>query len=363
MHNTSLAQHKQLVGTIRIEHSAYEEIYDQLSEAYDDLDGVPGEAAVPACLMVIGETRAGKSCVVRDFMSRHLPKRTKEGVRQAVVYATAPSKGTVKALLEQLLKALGDPNWAHGSESNMTKRLLKLLKGVGCRMIILDEFQHLADKGQKRRLSGTADWLKELVEGKEWALVAVGLHESVAVINANRQLVSRFDVPLVMPIFDWRDNHSRRQFKGVLVAFAKQLTPFELPGLGSNEMALRMYLATSGRMGLFVKLMDRAVKTAIRVGTTKIRLEDLDAAFRRAIWYAPDFPLKDGPFFSDILLCEADGVLDGVAAIGAQDSYGDVSGTVVVEVPSTKPVVGKTAAKGGGNASKRRLREELERAL
>lgn len=355
MHNASLDQYKNLVGAIRIDHGAYEEIYDRLAEAYDEVGEGVGDCAVPTCLLLVGETRAGKSCVVRDFISRHVPRRSKDGVRQSIVYATTPSKGTVKALLEQLLRALGDPNWARGSETNMTERLLILLKGVGCRMIILDEFQHLADKGQKKLLARTSDWLKELVEGKEWALVGVGLPESIAVVNANRQLANRFDAPLNMPIFNWRNETSRRQFKGVLRAFALQLQPFELPSLDSSEVALHMYLATSGRIGLLVKLLDRAVKTAVRKGTTKIRLEDLDVAFRRAIWFASDFPLQDGPFLSDILKCGADGVLDKVASLGSEDDFHDTSGRVVIELSDG-------SGKGRG-ATKQRQREQLERAL
>ena len=358
-----LTEYTNLVGSIRIDHYAYERILDAVIEALEDVSEellIACSAAVPSCQLIVGGTRTGKSTVARDVMARFAPARSRDGVRQSIVYAAAPPKGTVKAILEQLLKALGDPHWARGSESNMTQRLLTLLRGVGCRMIIIDEFQHLSDKGQRKLLTRTADWLKNLVEGKEWALVAIGLPEAISVINANPQLMARFDPPLVMPLFDWNDNQSRAQFKAILESFVRALSPFELPDLGDHEAALRMYLATSGRIGLFVKLMDRAVKTAIRKGDPRIRMEDLAVAFERSIWFAQDFPLSGGPFRGDISLCQNAALLTSVMHLAAHDSYADTSASVRVQQSGESGQKPKSANK---KSEKSYVREELERAL
>lgn len=360
--SSDLKQFINLVGSIRIDHYAYEEIRISVREAFEDVGENMESAnatAVPICLIIVGETRTGKSCALKDFLAQSMPTRAQEGVRQAVVYAIAPYKATVKAILEQLLRALGDPHWSKGSESNMTHRLLTLLRSVGCRMIIIDEFQHLSDKGQKRLLVRSADWLKNLVEGKEWALVAAGLPESVSVINANPQLMARFDPPMVMPRFDWNDDESRKQFKAILRAFTSELRPFELPDLSGDEMAFRTYLATSGRVGLFVKLMERAVKTAIRKGDPRIKTEDLATAFGRSIWYAPKFPLPGGPFHAELSLCQQSTVITKVIDLANSDVYADTSGDVRIERPEekaqeqTKPM----------RSTKRRVKEDMERAL
>lgn len=328
----SLAKFKRLVASVRIDHLAYAGTLRRLTEAYEDVGppGTEGATAVPICLHLVGETRTGKSCVVNDFLAQYLPVRSEEGMRSTVLYAAAPPKATVKALLEQFLKALGDPHWTRGTQSNMTQRLLTLLEGVGCRMIILDEFQHLCDKGQKALLTHSSDWLKALIDTNKWAFVAVGLPESASVINANRQLAARFDSTITMPLFDWRVDTSRKQFKGVLRAFAGELHPFELPELDSDEMALRVYLATSGRLGLVAKLLERAVNNAIRQGTLKIRAEDLSDAFDAAIWYAPRFPLVGGPFRAAIELCRQEGVALEVAQLAAQEKYEDNSAGVSI---------------------------------
>lgn len=364
MHKTTdLSQYMNLVGSIRIDHRAYEDIYQNINEAYEEAGAAAngqGEAAVPVCLLVVGETRTGKSSVAKDFFANCKPVRGKLGLNQTVVYAAAPPEGTVKALLEQLLKALGDPHWSKGSRANMTYRLLTLLRGVGCRMIVLDEFQHLCDKGQRQRLVESADWLKNLVESREWALIAVGLPDSISVVNANRQLKARFDAPLTMPLFDWSDGGSRRQFRAILKAFAKELAPFELPSLESDEVALRVFLATSGRLGLFAKLLDRAVKTAIRAGTTKIRMEDLAIAFDRAIWFAPEFPLEGGPFGANLELLKCGEVIAKVASLAERDDFADMSATV--QINGSESGASKQSRRGGRN-TKRAHCEQMARAL
>lgn len=360
--SSDLKQFINLVGSIRIDHHAYDEIQMSVCEAFEDVGEnleAANATAVPVCLMIVGETRTGKSCVVKDFLAQSMPTRAQEGIRQAVVYAIAPPKATVKAILEQLLRALGDPYWSKGSESNMTHRLLTLLRGVGCRMIIIDEFQHLSDKGQKRLLVQSADWLKNLVEGKEWALIAAGLPESISVINANPQLMARFDPPMVMPRFDWNDDQLRKQFKAILRAFVAELRPFEVPDLSSDEMAFRTYLATSGRVGLFVKLMDRAVKTAIRKGDPRIRTEDLATAFTRSIWYAPKFPLPGGPFHAELSLCQESAVIAKVIDLADSDVYADRSGAVLIDRSEEKARDQTRRAR----SNKQRVKEDLERAL
>lgn len=353
-----LRKYKGLVNSIRIDHAAYKEIFERLVEACDDV----GTTATPICLHIAGESRTGKSCVVNDFLDQYRPIRGQEGLQQTVVYAVAPEKATVKALLHQLLYGLKDPHWARGSVANMSQRLLLLLEGVGCRLIILDELQHLCDKGQNVVLKHAADWLKTLVESKKWGLVAVGMPESASVIHRNAQLAWRFDATMTMPLFDWADASSRKQFKGILKAFVEELKPFELPRLDSDEMGLRTYLATNGRVGMFAKIMDEAVRAAIRRRSTEIRTEDLAIAFDRAVWYAPRFPLAGGPFRADFELCRPNAIALQVAELARQEEYQDNSATV--SVTTLKPdAVYEGPRKPGRPMTKKRLQAEMARAL
>ncbi len=348
-----LTQYKNLVDSIRIDHVAYKTTYERLIESYESV----GHSATPVCLHIVGESRTGKSCVLKDFIQSYLPDRNPDGRQQSVVYAPAPAKATVSAILEQLLKALGDPYWARGAQSNKTQRLQMMLDAVGCKMIIIDEFQHLVDKGQRAQLALSVDWLKGLIEHKQWALVAAGLPESCSVIQTNVQLANRFDATLIMPLFDWHNKKMRLQFKGVLQEFSHQLHPFELPDMSSDEIGLRFFLATSGRVGLLAKLIDRAVSRAIAQNTPKIRIEDLSNAYMDAIWSASQFPLEGGPFFASLEACSRRDVAQRVMGYATQERHEDTSAKVVIGSTST------ASLKAPSSMNKRQLRDAMGGAL
>lgn len=314
-----------LVRSVRVDHIAYTDILERIREAFEDA----ATSATPTCLHIIGQTRTGKSAVARDFLNEISMRPTSDGNQQSVVYAVAPADATVKGLLESLLKGLGDPHWWRGSRSTMLGRLHTQLEGVKCRLIILDEFQHLCDKGQSKRLNVLSDLLKTLIENKPWGLVAIGLPSSLAIINSNTQLAGRFDPPLSMPLFDWNDAQSRKQFRGFLRTFQRLLRPFELPDL-VDQMAFRMYMASTGRVGLVAKLMDRAVRNATRAHTKKIRLPDLQRAFDESIWFAPNFPLEGGPFGADLSVIPSPAVISELLKTAEKELYEDNSAEVAV---------------------------------
>lgn len=291
-----LMSHIEIVKNLCIETPTYTAIQRELRRTLRE----NATSSTPACKHFIGHSRTGKSFAFREFEAGYPAKRTETGLKKEVIYAQAPVKGTIKGLMEALLMALGDPLWMVGTYSNMLARLLLLLERAGTKMIILDEFQHLVDKGQHTLLTGTTDWLKALVEPNTFSLVCVGLPSSKALIFKSEQLRLRFDATIEVPAYDWTDPQSRKVFRSVLDAIQSQLSPFETPRLASPDIALRMFMACGGRIGLLSKLLDRAVKNAIWEDRTAIRLEDLHDAFSTAIWFADAAPMKDGPFLGTL---------------------------------------------------------------
>lgn len=322
----TFAAHGALVGNIRVDHPSYKEAFNRVMFAYNAV----GVTATPICILVTGESRTGKSTVVNDVLSMSTQSRVEGQPTKTVVYAVTPANATIKSLVSALLKGLGDPCWERGSLSSLTDRLHMLLEAVQCRMIILDEFQHLCRGTQGAREGVVADWLKVFVESKEYALVAVGMPESRSIIQRHRQLAGRFDAEVYLTAFDWKQTELRKQFRALLRDFQQAMAPYELPRLDGAEMALRVFMATAGRIGLVARLLDRAVLNAVAEGRKKIRIEDLAIAFADAIWWAPRFPLKGGPFRADLKDLGADHIQRSVMSEARLEDVSDKSETVTV---------------------------------
>lgn len=279
------AAYRTLLKNTRIPHTAYHDARKELDKAFLKL----GTTSFPQCRQLSGVSRSGKSLLVRDFQTQSPSQRLQEGLISTIVYACIPPKGTVLGLLENLLYAMGDPYWERGSESRKLARLITLMEKSQCKAIVLDEFQHLVDKGQNRVLKLTIDFIKSLIEPNKWFLIVSGLPNANRIIEQDPQLRNRFPPALTLPRFDWFDEDLQGEFMGILNAFAQALHPFDLPELGCEEVAMRFYLATGGLIGLVTKILQRAVEDAVDDRRHTIRLQHLGDAFQQEIRFADHY--------------------------------------------------------------------------
>lgn len=253
----------------------------------------------PTCLAVIGESRTGKSRLLECITNEHPKQRTKEGLVIPVLSIRTPSKPTVKALVEVMLREIGDPLWhKRGSENEKTERLYTLLTQTRTHTIIIDEFQHFYDKVSHKVQHYLSDWLKIFVDRSKLMLIVAGLPECMAVINQNQQLRGRFLAPIHMPRFIWSRECTQDEFVACLESFQAGLIRFDFPDLTSDEMAFRFYCATGGLIGYLAKILHQACLNAQVGNKLSITLEDLAKAYEEAIWIDELAPMMN-PFWPE----------------------------------------------------------------
>jgi hypothetical protein len=247
-----------MVERFIIPHFAFIDAERRIAQCFD-FSTAKGEAEG---LAVIGESRTGKTSVLTSFAARHKPYRTSEGMQVPILFASVPSAPTVKSLAGVMLEALQVPDPDRGTENERTRRLRTLMKECGTKMVMIDEFQHFVDQGTHKVMHHVADWLKRLIDDTRSTLVIAGLPSCMAVIDQNPQLAGRFMAPVQMTRFHWQEPGLRRQFIAILQSFHKQISKeYDLPDLGSDEMAFRVYL-TGGLMGYVAKLLRQVLRNA-----------------------------------------------------------------------------------------------------
>jgi hypothetical protein len=285
----------------------------RLKQCFEHADG----AVEPICVAVLGPAGTGKSRVIEECFTGHPQERTREGLHVPILRVKAPSKPTVKGLVELMLQAIGDPTFSVGTENQKTIRLLTLMKNAGTRMVIIDEFQHFQDKGTRSIMFQVADWLKILVEDSKVALVVAGLPSCSAVVSQNEQLLGRFLAPIFMPRFDWKIDNHREEFVGIVGAFQEPIGQFfDFPRLDSADMVFRFYCATGGLMRYVTKVLRQAVWDAIDAGRKQITLEHLAVAHESAVWRHGELSEISRPFSRSFIPLPSEDLLAKIMRVG-----------------------------------------------
>lgn len=277
---------RRIVNDIVIQHDAFRRMLQRMEDLWRD-----AQAHIPVVAPFIGETGTGKSTAIKAFIAKHPPKRTPDGLVIPVLAINTPSKPTPRTLAERVLRALGDPRPTAGSASAKLDRIVTNMAAAQVRVMVLDDMQHFVDKRQHVALFDASDYLKELLVSYDHVLMCFGLPECELVIESNEQLMTRSKPAFELARFDWMDEPSQDQFVAVLAAFQSSIRGFDLPELASPDVSIRMYLATGGLIRYVSAILSKAVRTAIDYGKTKVRLEDLGAAWSEEVVGAnKDYP-------------------------------------------------------------------------
>lgn len=268
------------IDKILVRHTAFESVLQRIQRCYDG--AING--ADPTCLAIIGESRTGKTRALECFENKYPRFRVDEGKKVPILKIKVQSKPTVKGLVTELLHGLEDPLYGKkATENEKTHQLICQLRNAETKLIFLDEFQHFIDQGTNKVQHHVTDWLKMVVDDTRVGLVVAGLPSSIAVISKNDQLVRRFQAPAILKRFNWLDQDDQNEFRSILYNIQNNLMPFSMPEMDSEEMALRMYVASGGLMGYVVKTLREATSLALQSGSMAITLDTLGEAHHLAI--------------------------------------------------------------------------------
>lgn len=304
---------RKIIENTLVPHTAFNEGFRRMTQCFKYANG----SAEPICTAIIGEARTGKTRLMEEFRLLHPITRQSEGLHVPILYVKTPSKPTVKGLVELLLQAIGDPKFHIGTENNKTMRLFTLMQRTGTMMIMIDEFQHFYDKGLRAVMPHVADWLKIFVDDCRISLVVGGLTSCQAVLDQNEQLAGRFLSRVEMPRFDWNNIDHQAEFIAILEAFQESIGEyFDLPDLGSDEMAFRCYCATGGLIGYLTKFLRQLVWDAIDDDRKMIALNHLAEAHQESVWDIQKISGIPNPFSKSFKLSASPEILEKINLIG-----------------------------------------------
>lgn len=259
------------VKRIFIQNPQITDIIDDISDCREFSDGIHE----PDCMIVVGDTGAGKTTLIEKYLAKNPRSETNDGSVIPILSTSLPPNATPITASEQLLSDLGDPlAFSRGIDPvKIAKEMSGLMKSCGVELIIMDEFQHMIDRKNKQILHSAADWLKMLIVRSKIPVVLFGMPYSVVILEANNQLAGRFELQHTLEPFRLNNKENRTLYKTFLIMLDEALPFHESSVLASPDMMKRIYAFSQGNLRRIRKLINRSSRLALRDNSNKILLE------------------------------------------------------------------------------------------
>jgi hypothetical protein len=281
--------------------------FTQIWAEFDELRADFREGAAATCMMIIGDTGVGKSTLVKEYANANLPLRleTEDGFSTQTPVLLVSLKGQSQSLgaAQTILKKLMRAQNASGRLSNVTDRIETQMQRQAVELLILDEFQHLAEAGAEKTRSQTADWIKGLAKETRVPIVLVGMPSLAEVIAANAQLASITPLRRALGEFNYSTVRGRKALADFL-AELDALFPFdEKSGFNEPWFTEKLFQASGGNPRFLCRLLQWGAKAAIREGAKRVGTRHLEVAYDR--FGGLGGIVDENPFAQTTLLKEA----------------------------------------------------------
>lgn len=278
-----------------IEHPEFQNAHQRLRELHTaGKDGLPFDH-----LKVLGPSGAGKSTLLEDYAAKYPPFDAEDRTMIPVLRSRVPARPTIKKLTTRMLRDMRSPFWNKGDELEQCFQLYTLVEECGTELILLDEGQHLVDRGQQKTHALVADWIKEATEetGIPWAIA--GLPRTKLLDEANDQFARRFSSEVVLDRFDPADEDDQGHIFNIVADHVEQFGIRLAADVDQADLAVRIGYAADGIFEYILKLTTEVARAQRRDPKAPGDLTMFSDAFLSKIWAKA--PASRNPFLADIV--------------------------------------------------------------
>ncbi|MEO3711300.1 TniB family NTP-binding protein [Roseateles flavus] len=238
----------------------------------------------PQHLRILGQTGVGKTFLFKRYLAEHPRRALDDRDLIPVLLVPIPSTPTGKGVYAAILQAMGVANVGNATQEKLHDRVVTLIRNLGVEMLMLDEINHLVDRGRRRTHETVTDLIKELVDAIEIPTVFAGARRSSELFDTNAQLRSRVTAVHSLEPFDLDARFM--ELRGFILSWLEQSHPPEQADwLSSEDLATRIFYATDGMQRQLALLLNAIpVWGGEQSLSPELRMPDLAQLFRDLLW-------------------------------------------------------------------------------
>jgi len=271
---------------------AMESIHKEIGTlAVDNLRGLPGARSGA---IIDGAGTLGKTTIILQLGRKYERSMQKAFKRvQAehvvndfipVVYTYVPSSTTTKKMLTSLVEFYGVPVGKRDTEADIMRRLIETVRACKTSLIILDDIHNL-HSGNKSA-ANVNDLLKELMDKIPATFVYAGINTERSVLlldtitsgpSRASQTQNRYSLHRVTPFpYDVMEGDDSEWLE-ILRTIESHLLLVDHEAGWLEKRHLYLYTRTAGGIGALMRLLRHCANNAIRAGTEKLSIENVEA--------------------------------------------------------------------------------------
>lgn len=237
-------------------------------------------------LLVLGESGTGKSTLCKLLVQKYPRIVLSERDVIPVLYVCVPASATIAAVSSEILMVLGDPDPNSGTIQARTLRIITLCRACGVELLLMDEAQHMHDRGKHTTHYLVGDWIKRLLDELSVPSAFLGLPQFEKLLQVNEQLRRRFSRRLWLALGQSDETSVETECLQLLISLAACLPiPLSYGEYGVEEFGQRLFYASDGRVAYIKKLLQSALMSALSDGYDEITPRELQQAFTQDIWW------------------------------------------------------------------------------
>lgn len=237
-------------------------------------------------MLILGESGTGKSSLCKWIKHKYPRFSLPDREVLPVLYVAVPAAATIVSMVEAILKRLGDPSPTTGTASSKTARLVLLCRACRVELILLDEAQHIHDRGQTTTHYMVGDWLKSLIDQIAIPTVFLGLPSLQLLLQVNEQLRRRFSRRVCLALGKSDSESIHNECLQLFISLGACLPlPLSSGAYGWDELGMRLYYASDGRVAYIKKLLACALRISLEIQVGEIEPAVLERAFTEELWW------------------------------------------------------------------------------